>query len=133
MNPYVYLWLLLVVSATAIQYEQIIAAFRLAWFGRKGLYRYNVKGKLYVWVEQPTIRERIVDPDMILRPDGCMIFYHVRWLMRSFILTFLPVIPGIAYLAVQLQLHRFKKIDKYTLKDSDVNALFHTDSPYPGH
>jgi hypothetical protein len=135
MNQFLELWILLVISATAIQFKQTMLAFKFAWFARNGVYRLNIHNnfnKAYVWSSKPTTHREAVDPDIIVAPDGSLLFFDRKWLHFSFIITFLPIIPGIAFFLVKWQLQRFKNDDKYLLNISYIHDILSDSNPSNG-
>lgn len=119
----IYIWSLLIIAATLCQMDQIKMAFKLFKVSRSGLYVYQVREKLYVYHIMPTTFAEVADPDMIVTYDGSFLFYQHFYLHKSIILTFLPIIPGVAYLLLRCRIRHCRKSDKYTIKDEYVNEL----------
>lgn len=117
------LWALLIISATYYQFKVIKLTYLMFKRDRCGLYVYHVMDNLYVYTELPTDYAAIVDPDMIVQADGAFKFYNRLYLHKSLILTFFPLIPGIAYFLLRSKIRRCSKIDKYLIKDDYVNEL----------
>lgn len=117
------MFLLYIVSALAIQHKQVRHAFVSAWNGRSGLYSARIMNKTYFWLQKPTCYKDVVDPDFILYPGGLIVFFDRTHLFASAFLSFLPVIPGIAYLCLFVQILRFKNNDKYILKATDLDDI----------
>lgn len=123
MSQILYLWGLLIAAATFCQYNVIRLTIRLFNHDKCGLYVYPIFDDLYVYSELPTNYETIIDPDLIVQADGAFKFYKHIYLHKSFILTFCPLIPGIAYLLLRSKIKRCSKTDKYLIKDDYVNEL----------
>jgi len=116
-------WALLIFAATFVQFRQIKAAFRFLKLTKNGVYVYQVYERKYLWAEEPKDYKGIIDPDIIVVEDGSMLFFDRRWLHKSLLLTFLPIIPGIVFILIKLRIKQSQKLNKYLLKDSQVHEL----------
>lgn len=111
-------------AATIHQFNAVKLAYKLCKKTMSGLYVYQLHNKLLVYTELPLTFEAVSSPDMVVYADGTLTFAAINtFLHRSLILTFLPIIPGIAYFVLRCRVKRCNKIDKYSIKDAYVNEL----------